>query len=371
MESSASDLYDAALTYRDMGLTVIPVAGKIPRAPWRRKPPPHPAAISDVWQDPRTTGAALPMGDIVARDYDVAGAYDHWRESHTTLAALLPTSRTGGGGFHVFAKVLEPVATTVFADGELRSTGSIVVVPPSLHHSGCRYEWIIPLTADVPRVSLAELLGEPLACACNACACARTREPEHTESHCVNPPLQIALSGDILVVIDRTLPDQPRQRHHRLFGLALALRRRFPTARPGNCLDIVREWHRLALPTIRTQPFIDTWDDFVDGWDRIRDAAGGRGLEVVRSLIEANDFTIGFSKNLDAVARVLRAAARFHDGSFYTDLRTIAKLTGLSHVTCWKWTRQLEALGLVEVIERGTRGFRSGKATTWRWTGPV
>ena len=33
--------------------------------------------------------------------------------------------------------------------------------------------------------------------------------------------------------------------------------------------DHVREWHRLALPKIRTKPFADTWSDAVAAWKNI------------------------------------------------------------------------------------------------------
>ena len=52
VEVSASGLFDAALHYRTIGFSVVPVRGKQARVKWRSAPPPEPESIASIWRDP-------------------------------------------------------------------------------------------------------------------------------------------------------------------------------------------------------------------------------------------------------------------------------------------------------------------------------
>jgi hypothetical protein len=53
-------------------------------------------------------------------------------------------ARTGGGGFHLFYSLKEPVPTRTkaFPGIDIRADGGYVVLPPSKHKSGRNYEWV-------------------------------------------------------------------------------------------------------------------------------------------------------------------------------------------------------------------------------------
>jgi hypothetical protein len=70
------------------------------------------------------------------------------------------TSRTGGGGEHLFFATLDRVRSCVPARGvDLQGEGKLVAVPPSLHQSGRRYCW----ARDVePAVAPPWVLGLPI-----------------------------------------------------------------------------------------------------------------------------------------------------------------------------------------------------------------
>ncbi len=132
----SKELYDAARQYYHMGWCVFPVAGKVARVRWRHGPP-RPEAIEGMWHDARTTGVAVSLGEasggVVARDFDVVGAYDRWSEEHADLASMLPRSKTARGG-HVFARIEDPPGIIKFVDGELRpqTAATSYCLPPGI-----------------------------------------------------------------------------------------------------------------------------------------------------------------------------------------------------------------------------------------------
>ncbi|PZS32994.1 MAG: DNA primase, partial [Pseudonocardiales bacterium] len=56
---------------------------------------------------------------------------------------ITQTARTGGGGLHIWLRCGTPVTVGKLADGlDVKTRSGYVVVPPSTHASGGRYEWI-------------------------------------------------------------------------------------------------------------------------------------------------------------------------------------------------------------------------------------
>jgi len=93
------------------------------------------------------TGVACDLFDIDAVDPLEATAHLEMFE------IIAPTARSGSGGWHFY------VAPTGFGNRESmgghpldwRGVGGYAVVPPSLHRSGNRYEWVTPPDAVEPR----------------------------------------------------------------------------------------------------------------------------------------------------------------------------------------------------------------------------
>jgi hypothetical protein len=88
-------------------------------------------------------------GRLACRDFDIGKSYDDWAEKYHEWACLLPTVRTAKGA-HVYfrmatASPLANASIIKYKDGELRIARGICLLPPCLHPTGHRYEWIIPL----------------------------------------------------------------------------------------------------------------------------------------------------------------------------------------------------------------------------------
>jgi hypothetical protein len=95
-------------------------------------------------------GAVVPDGLIVV-DVDLADLAAAFRSDELPTTA---TSRTGRGR-HLIYRTSTPIRPKVGVRDhvDLRAPGSYVVVPPSLHISGVRYEWVVPIEdgiADAP-----------------------------------------------------------------------------------------------------------------------------------------------------------------------------------------------------------------------------
>jgi hypothetical protein len=77
-----------------------------------------------------------------------------------------PTVRTGGGGRQFFFRYPAgsglTIGTGVRPGIDFRGEGGYVVAPPSLHRSGRRYEWLLPMDTPLPeaRAWLVALLIE-------------------------------------------------------------------------------------------------------------------------------------------------------------------------------------------------------------------
>ncbi len=95
-------------------------------------------------------GAVVPDGCVVV-DVDIADPASAFRSDELPRTA---TSKTGRGRHLIYrTSTLVRPKVGVRAHVDLRGPGSYIVVPPSLHVSGVRYEWVVPIEdgmADAP-----------------------------------------------------------------------------------------------------------------------------------------------------------------------------------------------------------------------------
>ena len=144
--------------YRGLGWSIVPVAGKKPLPGWKwRDVVVDQDRVERAVSNPQTTGIAVilgrPSGDLFARDFDQIEAYEEWAREHRSLAATLPTSRTGRG-FHVYG-IAPGVRTQKFDDGEIRGAKALIVLPPSLTQSSDTnksYQWLVRPSESIPAV---------------------------------------------------------------------------------------------------------------------------------------------------------------------------------------------------------------------------
>ena len=147
---------EAALAYVADGYPVFPVGlDKTPLTAHGFKDASlDPDVVTSWWTAYPNAGIGIPTGattGVVVLDVDPrhggTESFDLLVKEHGSFP-IGPITRTGGGGRHFWFK--HPGGNVPNAAGfrpglDIRGDGGYVVVPPSAHPSGNRYEWITPL----------------------------------------------------------------------------------------------------------------------------------------------------------------------------------------------------------------------------------
>jgi hypothetical protein len=144
-------LADAALYYAErVGWRIFPVHGKIPRIKdWPNAASDDPAQITEWWTRwPEAciglvTGSASGVYVVdVDQRHDGAARWQALEQRHGDVLTMV--ARTGGGGWHLFFRMppFELRNSSRLGPGiDTRGDGGYVVLAPSTHESGRRYEW--------------------------------------------------------------------------------------------------------------------------------------------------------------------------------------------------------------------------------------
>lgn len=181
-------------------------------------------------------------------------------------------------------------------------------------------------------------------------------------------------SSDLEGIFIATLPRDAGQRNLAVFRLARALR--WDCGLDGKSLSdvrpVVEEWHRRALPVIRTKPFDDTWADFVYGWKRARSgilcdpvAAAMKDVDAEIFPPEATRFDSEESKRLLALCWHL--ARLDSSGGFFLSCGKAATVLQISRVTINKRLHLFVSEGLL-AVEHEHSEYR---ATRFKWLGAM
>jgi hypothetical protein len=367
----ANELFDAALAYACRHWSIIPTIGKKPAGLWRpfQNRAPDEATLRRLFAKPGITGLAVITGQVSAglavRDFDKSDAYHEWAEAYPHDARTLPTVQTARG-FHVYAHLQEE-AFTKFDDGELRAdSGHYVLLPPSLHPYGSQYRWLKPLPpVGLPLPPLPSSLVDPR-------EQGRHREDEPDESSKSSRFRQTQHNQTFIAwwtsAVMATLPDGPGQRNRCIFELARAVKSIKPDASKAELRAVLREWHQLALPFIRTKEFDESYSDFAIAWDRVRRPAGKffAAAAAADCVLPQAVARRGYDGNLRRLAALCwQLQQHWGDHQFPLGCEIAGKFLGVSarHAA-----RLIKALQFDEVLHLAAKEDKSeGKAREWRF----
>lgn len=399
--ATPTDVLAAALDYHARGWCVIPAEGKRACTPWRKFQTKRPTEeqIRNWFGSGEATNIAIVLGDVsgglVCRDFDQTKSYVAWSQAHPDLAKTLPTVWTPRGR-HVYCRA--PVeqdhgpgkAYLDLGDGEMRLKGCYCVAPPSKHPAGFLYRWLNPPTPILRVVDLDSvgLCRKWLPEAADEGEQPSPEPPtrrvtEHTEAYGADeskPKQAEAIStlatSDQKRAIRDTLPKGPGQRNRCLFDLVRRLKAIPELAEaPGRDLEpIVRQWHKLALSTIRTRDYYVTLSEFLTAWDSVRFPEGCDAMAIMLAATEQEELpacAVPFEdprmRRLIAICRVLQRHAG--DGEYYLSCRKAGELLGISHKTAAIWLRLLEQLGIIRTERKGDQS--TGRASRFRYLGEL
>jgi hypothetical protein len=299
-------------------------------------------------------------GGLSCRDFDTTESYQLWKKQKPELAEKLPTVETSRG-YHVYF-LDNNAKNKKFDDGELRSDGCYMLLPPSVHPNGVIYKWQIPPSKTLMTASLSDFVVSPDVITTEMLQ----REHKRTERiQEINIYSNKALFDDIF---KRTLPQKEGTRHYKVFNLVRELRSlpQFTDADPKIFRPIVKEWHRLALPNIKTKEFEETWIDFLKGWSKMTWKIGENPLS--KTFEEAKklslpDFAMVYE---NPKLRLLINWCKVLN-SFFLSVRSVGKFLAVDSMTASRWLFLLEQDGILKLVEKGKRTKEGDNASRFRY----
>lgn len=369
-----SSILDDALRLHALPVSVIPIAcNKKPpaRFSWKRfqSERAEESRLRDWFSGRDDLGVGIVLGPVsgglYARDFDQMDAYKGWADSHKALARSLPTVTTSRGR-HVYARY-DAAHSNAFNDGELRAAGMYVVAPHSRHPSGGTYCWSVPISSltSVPVIDPAEA-GFVLQ---------RSNATDRTDKPILSDLSDLSLS--VAGILQGTIPAGFGTRRGRLFELARRIRGHAEWSRTdlAELRPILQEWHRLALPFIRTREFDVTWLDFTEAYDNVNPDRCGDAAAIAMRQAESNPLPpIAMQYGSEIVRRLVALCFQLSlasaDGVFFLSCRKAAAVLGtVDHQSVARWLKLLCADRVIAEVEKG--GPHNNRATRYRWTGRI
>lgn len=355
------DSMNAAIFYADCGYSVFPcrTGDKKPITKHGRNDATTDAATIDKWftRTPKANVGLVTDGLVVV-DLDVGGRLTEDQDEQLDLAGA-PIQETPSGGRHFVFKQppgrdYRNTRSRLALNVDTRANGGYIVVEPSSVNR-VPYRWLNPLDCSP------DALPEPLDWLVQRLDdLARVTHAVSSVSH-----------RSIEEAIERTLPTEVRTREGLVFHFARELWAIYGTKDvPTRLLEgHVREWHRRALPNIRTKPFEETWGDFLYAWQNAKYPAGQEPISMIymQALkLEPPECATRYDTaelcNLVALCRELQRVAG--DKPFFLDCRTAGRLIGVDRQTANRWLTLV--LTTDEVVKRTCKGCR-GKASEYRY----
>ena len=373
------DLHFWARQYNDWGWCVIPVSHgkKEAKIKWSRYQEARPdlGQIDSWFGRGAASNIAVVLGPasegLACRDFDLMAEYETWSEAHPKLARTLPTVKTARGRHVYFRTGTEGITRKHLSNGELHISRSYSILPPSLHPSGKYYQW-----EKQPHQDGLVFIDDPLTVFGGAFT-ERTEENRGEQKRYWGGELDLN-DENVQSAISSTLPQEFGQRHRRIFDLARLLKSNpeFAHMDPSVFRPVVKEWHRQALPNIRTKDFVETWADFLSAWTNVKYKIGEAPMDdVMRRVTErqpARFLIAEYPDNdkLQQLGSLCRELQRTRgEEPFFLSCRTAGKLLGVSHTKVAQWLTVLKGDRLLIEVSKGGTASAPRKASRFRYVG--
>ncbi len=354
----------SALKYHDLGFSIIPIRAGT-KKPAVRLWKPYQNKRADIekikeWFTDNHKSLAVVLGKIsgnlTCRDFDTMSEYEKWNDKNPKLAKQLPTVETGKGRHVYFLSDLEKIEH--IENGELRGGGGYCLLPPSIHPEGKAYKWLIPINGNLRRLDLVEagFIAETTLHTLQTVHTLQTKQLSKREVE------ELIFKNESFIndCIKKTIPERQGQRNRRVFDFALALKMNpdFTEVDPKRLMKIVKQWHKEALPNIKTKDSLETWNDFLKAWDNIKflgvdyDQAFKQSLELKPLDYLLEDYSE--YEDLIKLEKFCRALDQQTKGQgFVLDCRKAADFIDVHYTTANTRLRLLCNLDILELIAKG------------------
>lgn len=189
-----------------------------------------------------------------------------------------------------------------------------------------------------------------------------TQEAQDTQETQVRVLLEAAL-------LERFIPAHEGQRNSQLFQLARHLKAKYPDAGKKDLRAVVKQWHGLALPNIRTKDFYESWGDFARGWKSVK-FPEGQMLDVLLADVDQDPIPAGVPDDVgDRAILLTKICRRLQDNAgddpFFLAARKAGELLGCSHMQASRLFNALMADGVLALVEKGSK--KTGNASCYEF----
>jgi len=181
---------------------------------------------------------------------------------------------------------------------------------------------------------------------------------------------QVPLSPVVEQLIAETLPRQAGERNGSIFQFGRRLQHAFPGRSPDEFRDVVRKWHEMALPVIRTKEFAITWNEFVFGFDRVEQEYGAVMDAILAELpntpLPLGIDTLGYGDQGNELVKVCFLLQQHHDPEpLFLSARIAGGLIDMHFTDANKVMATLVRDGVITLVKKGAGRFASRYRFIW------
>lgn len=372
------DFFDFIKQAYDLGFILIPLYDKVACIPWKYFQTSRlcKADTLQLFRNNECNGIGVIAGatsnHLVCRDCDSIEAFEHLTASSPHTISQCPISKTSRG-YHIFFRNTEEIYHRYGnGDGEMIGNNKhYIALPCSYHPSGVFYEWLKPVNTinDFPFLSYDEFGINRDDNTVRNDDIFLNNTFLFSLSQCVTPS---KITYDIKRAITLCIPVRNGERHKKIFELCRRLKTLEETKdkTAEEMRLIVEEWHRQSYGRIGTKPFKETWIDFRNGWDKVRQPikdfvqCSKALIEVSETPQEINHHHSIILRQIATVCRNLQISAG-RDTPFFIGNRKLAEICECSHMTANRWINTLRKMNLLQMITKG----RYEEASTYLYRG--
>jgi hypothetical protein len=171
--------------------------------------------------------------------------------------------------------------------------------------------------------------------------------------------------------VKMSLPEAYGQRNNKLFELVRHLRRIVPNATTEELKIILRQWHTLALPHIRTKTFGISHAEFQSLWKRVVRPSGRPLWHEIISIASTVPVPVWATRYPDRFQHLIKlciaANQTYGGGDWPLSCRFLGTQLFVGHDTAARMLQQLVIDGVLEVSKVHSKIRRL--ATEYRWIG--
>jgi len=382
------------LEYRRAGINVVKAyyKGKCPpkSGEWERyETEPVPEEQLHEWFGPGASYGNISAvtgpisGGLTVVDFDSVTRYEAWAKQHPELAKTLPTVKSGRG-FHVYCRSdLDKDDTHTYRSVDIKAKG-LVSLPPSVHKSGARYKWVIPLPADVDQLPLLDPYELGLDHLTDGTDGKDGTEGTDGKDGGGEGVVELRFEDsdvetrkEIERAIENTQPAGYGERYALLFLLARMLKKidSIKNKSGKDIMFIADMWHKRAKDKIEHKSLTMTRARFLDAWKDAKYPPGeGKSLEIAWANAQKADFSMleleryQDDEPMQALIRLCFELQRMAgpDEEWFIPTRKAPDLFGFSHAWLAVLLNTLEGDGIIRKTKRHT----AHRCSRYVYTGP-